>query len=279
LARDVPGEAQRTPEQVLDVATGGLYTQVRTEQAQLREQFLNPLTRGPLGQMQGQPATKQAINALFGDNYQSGQEVGDAIRALNGQGQRGAWAARQLVRAYIEGVFSSAHKVTGDQFVGARLANVLQANPQTAERLASTLNALPHGASIAPGFQRFLDIMAATGQRQRPGSMTSFNTEMMNEMKSNVGGVSGAIAGAGKHVVGAGFRWPTAVAKKFEQWSLGRNLDQLAELMVNPEAARRFKQLANVPVGGGRALAIATRLAILAGHRARRSYQLTDSSK
>jgi hypothetical protein len=121
----------------------------------------------------------------------------------------------------------------------------------------------------------FLDIMAATGQRQRPGSMTSFNTEM----KSNVGGVSGAIAGAGKHVVGAGFKWPAAVSRKFEQWSLGRNLDQLADLMVNPEAATRFRQLANAPIGSGKALAIATRLAVLAGHRARRSDQLTDSSK
>jgi hypothetical protein len=225
------------------------YAQAQLDNAQLRRERLDPLLAGPLGRLQGEPTTKQAIDALFGDHAQSGAEVGNAVRALNG---KNPWAARQLVREYIAGVFSSAHKVTGDQFVVARLANVLRANPQTAERLASAINTLPHGASIAPGFQRFLDIMAATGARQRPGSMTSFNTEMMHEMKSNVGGVSGAIAGAGKHVVGAGFKWPAAVSRKSEQWSLGRNLDQLTDLMVNPEAAGVSSSLPTYRSGAAR---------------------------
>jgi hypothetical protein len=276
------GQAQQAPKQVLDMASGGRYAKAELDQATLRAEHLDPLLSGPLGKMQGDPTTKAATEALFPSDPEridpSGHEVEMAIKALQGQGQRGAWAARQLVRSYVEGVFSAAHKVVGDQFVGAKIANVLTTNPKVAERLASALNALPNGSAIAPGFQRLLEILSATGQRQRAGSMTSFNTEMMQDLKSNSGGLGGAGAAATKTIASAGLNLKSAIAKKFEQLTLGKNLDQFADLLVNPEAATRFRQLSEAPIGSSKALAITARLLAIAGQGIRHRTQATTDN-
>ena len=70
-------------------------------------------------------------------------------------------------------------------------------------------------------------------------------------------------------VGGVGVKWPQRLKDGVERWRLGRNIDELASLFTNPEAAGRFRQLLNAPAGSAQATNIAGRLTALAvqGHR------------
>jgi hypothetical protein len=230
---------------------------------ELRNSVLEPLLRGPLGRMAGRDTSVQkAIEALFPEAPVAGTEraVGDAIRTLSQRGERGAWAARGLVRAYVEGVFNLAKPdLAGParSFGGARFRNALEANPQVAANLHAALEALPNGQHIVPGFERLMRTLEATGERQRIGSNTTFNTEVLAQLKK--GGPLGTAAST------VGVKIPAAIREKYQQWSMGRNLDQIADLFVNPEAGRHFERLVAMRQGTPQAVAMAVRLMSLAG--------------
>lgn len=229
-------------------------------QAELREQHLKPLLSGPIGKLQGQPETKAAIEALFGDTTPHGETaVGDAVRALSA---KNPWAARQLVRTYAEGVFNSATKDlqgAANQWGGANFAKALS-EPQVAANFSAALQALPNGDTIAPGFGRFLEVMKATGARQHIGSMTEFNRRALDQLQGGA-----PLRAAGTLVAGGLTKLPGKLLEKFDQWRLGKNLDQLSDLLVNPEAGGLFRRLATEPQGSAKSIALAARLTTLAG--------------
>ncbi len=242
-------------------------------QAVLRAQTLEPFLAGPMARMLKAPRTKRAFEALFGDSRDNGRAVTEAISALQA---RNPWAARQLVRHYLERIFANSEpdpSGVASPFIGAGFASTLQANPQIAERLAGALDALPNGAAIAPGFQRFLESLRATGRRRPAKPTGSFAAEPMPGVKLDTAGTSGAAGASVQGAAAGGCKWPSPIDKKIERWRLGRNLDELADLLVNPEAGQRFRQLANAPAGSAKARTIALRLAVLAGQGIRHRTQ------
>jgi hypothetical protein len=247
---------------VRQAATGNpQLSQAMALQDQLRATQLEPLMQGPIGRLaKSDPTTSSAVNALFGEALPgSEKEVGDAISALHA---KNPIAARQLVRSYVEGVFNRA---TSDlqggpnQFGGANFAKEMAGNPQVAANLDAALRALPNGDTIADGFMKFMDVMKATGQRQRLGSLTAFNTEALKTLEGG-----SKLRAAGSVAAGAGAKIPAILRDKYLAWSLGKNLNELAGLMVDPEAGALFKQLATTASGSGKAAAIAARLIFLA---------------
>jgi hypothetical protein len=98
--------------------------------------------------------------------------------------------------------------------------------------------------------------MAATGRRQRIGSQTSFNSELQAQLKS--GSVVGETAVTG------GVKLPQRLRDAYQSWNLGRNIDEVAQLLINPDAVGPFRALANAPSGSAKAIAAATRLVALA---------------
>jgi hypothetical protein len=77
-------------------------------QQRLRAQYLEPLLQGPLGKIAAKDTTTQkAINALFPANplANSADEIATTVGAL---AQRNPRAARDLVRAHVEGTFNEA---------------------------------------------------------------------------------------------------------------------------------------------------------------------------
>jgi hypothetical protein len=218
----------------------GTYEQARFEQAQLRDQTLAPLMAGPIGKLAERPETRSAIEALFPRNPvpNSAGEVLDAVSRLS---EKNPWAARQLVRAHVESVFNTATKeLQGglNQFGGANFKAQLTGNAQQAENLAAAIRALPNGDAILPGFDRMLEIMGATGQRQRIGSQTAFNQELQASLKS------GSVIGeAATLAAGGGLRLPARIQEAFQRWNLGRNTDELARLLTDPQAGPAFRKL------------------------------------
>lgn len=234
--------------------------QARAQQAHMREQYLAPLQAGPLGKLMDTPETRRAIKALFPRDPVPGSagEVLDAVTALSA---RSPLATRQLVRAHVESVFNTATRdlqAGPSGFGGASFRAQLVGNAQQAENMAAAIRGLPGGAAILPGFDRMLEIMEATGQRQRIGSQTAFNAEMQAALKSG-----GMLGEAATLAAGVGTQFPKRVLERFKQWNLGRNTDELARLLTDPRATGLFRTLAEAPQGSSRAYAAAARLGAL----------------
>jgi hypothetical protein len=227
----------------------------------ISEQFVRPVFNGPLGKLAEKDLpTQKAIEALFPRNPlpNSADEISNTMTAL---AQRNQWAARQLVRAHAESVFNQASRNLQSgpaQFGGAGFAAAIRGNPQQAENLATAVRAV-YGEAAWKGFDRFLQVLEAQGTRQRIGSQTTFNTEMLGELRRG-----NAVGEAVLQASTVGLNLPRKVKDTVERWRLGRNVDELANLFANPEAGKRFRQLAEAPAGSSQAGAIATRLVYLA---------------
>jgi hypothetical protein len=236
------------------------YTAALTIQREGREKFLEPLLQGPLGKLANKDqTTQQAINALFPRNPlpNSANEIDTAVRAL---AVRHPSAARQLVRAHMESVFneSSRELISGANTAGgAKFRVALVGNPQQAANLEAAVRALPNGDQVWPGIQRFLDVLEATGTRQNVGSRTAYNA-IFSENLSKSGMIGEGSKALANPLQGAKF-----LADKFENWNLGKNLDELARVFTDPKAANLFRAISKRPVGNRAAQQIAVRIGLL----------------
>lgn len=220
------------------------FAQAVQMQADLRARYLDPLLQGPIGKIASRDtATQDAINALFPQNPlpNSQAEIGRTVGMLS---RRNAYAARQLVRAHIESTFNQATRELqsgANQFGGAGFAAKLRGNPQQAANLEASIRALPNGDDVWQGFNRFLTVLEAQGQRQRIGSQTAFNAEAIKDLQSGNALGTGATLAAG-----AGVSWPRKALETVERWRLGRNVDEIARLITDPQGARIFSELSRV---------------------------------
>jgi hypothetical protein len=261
------GDARTAPMAAADTATGsrpgvqGAYEAARAEQARLREQYLTPLMNGPVGKLaQNDIPTQKAISVLFPANPlpNSEQAIGQAVQAVAHRNPR---AAAELVRAHVEQTFNDAVsrlQSGANEFGGAGFAAALRGNPQQAANLEAAITAL-RGGQAYQGFDRFLTILEAQGSRQRIGSQTAFNQEVQAGLKQG-----GTVAEALTAVATGGLKIPSKVAQRVEQWRMGGNVAEIADILTNPAAAQLFRQLATAPTNSAKAGAIITRLTYLA---------------
>lgn len=249
-------------------------TTALAEQARLRREHLDPLMAGPIGKIANKPDTQNAINALFPKNpvANSAGEVMDAVSKLSA---KNPWAARQLVRAHIEGVFNQATRgLQGgqNQFGGASFWAALKGNEQAAANIEAAIRGLPNGDKILPGFNRLTEVLAATGQRQRIGSQTAFNQELLREMGGAGGGdaVSSAVTVlTGNPVAGGLAKLPRILGEKFQDWRMGKNIEEIATLLTDPKGADAFRALATAGRNPNKVKAALARIAGLAKQTAK----------
>lgn len=241
-------DAQTVKQAAIDATggVGGAYDIALQAQAQARRKYLDPLLQGPLGRLAKEDLpTKKAVEALFPTNPlpNSAAEIAEAVTAL---ANRRPYVARDLVRAHLESTFNEATQnlVGGqNQFGGAKFAATLRGNDQQAANLEAAIRSLDprSGDRIWNGVDRFLTILEAQGTRQRPGSMTAFNQELLSDLRGGTG--LGNIA-KGSIVT----QVPKKLTETWERWRLGKNVDELARLLTDPRAAREFERLASAPV-------------------------------
>lgn len=243
-------------------AAAPTYAAARQQQAQLRERYLQPIMDGPLGRIAGKDTTtRDAINALFPRSPLPGaaDEVAGAVGALS---RKNPAVAERLVRAHVESVFDDATRnlVGGqNQFGGAKFSAALTGNAEQAASLEAAIKALPGGDARWNGMRQFLDVVEATGQRQRIGSQTAFNQEMQDVLRR--GGAIGEMANA---AATGGIKLPGRIKDAYEQWRLGKNTEQIARLITDPQALPLFRRLAEAAPGSNRAQALTARLTALA---------------
>lgn len=266
-------EAGKTAMAAADAATGsrparatqpaqmGSYEAVRTQREALRRQHLEPLLNGPLGELAKRDiSTKQAIEALFPSGPMAGSagEIADAVGAL---AQRNPMAARQLVRAHVESVFSQATPklhTAADQFGGANFVTALRGDRPQTENLAAAIRAVA-GPEVLQGFDEFLNVLSATGQRQRIGVPGALGKEAQDALK---GAPITEAANVASNAIG--FKPPKVIAETYENWQLGRNTEKIAELITDPNALPLFRRLAKSDPGSIQSQALAARLVVMA---------------
>lgn len=233
------------------------YAQALNSQATNRERYLAPLLNGPLGKIADRDlTTKNAINAIFDKNPLPGseEEIGTAVGAV---AHRNPQAARDLVRAHAEMAFNRASEslaAEGTQFTGAKFSKDIAGNPQERANLREAVRALPNGDARWTGFNRFLDVMEATGERQALGSKTTFNQQELERL-SRPGGVLGTV-----QTLASPQTYLTLFKGRLEQWKLGRNLDQLADILTNPRSGDLLRQISRMPPDSQAAGHVAARL-------------------
>lgn len=186
--------------------------------------------------------TREAIETLFPANPLANSER-DISRVIGQLSAHNPWAARQLVRIHAETLFNEAAQanIPGPNAMGgAKYAAQLTGNSQQAQNLASAVRALPNGDTLADGFDRFLDVLRATGRRQNVGSRTAYNAEELRDM-----GLGGKAMAAIKLAGGGFVRLPGKVEQTMERWRLGRNLNQIGRMFSDPDAVPAFRGLLN----------------------------------
>ncbi|MBS1725024.1 MAG: hypothetical protein JSS66_18955 [Armatimonadetes bacterium] len=271
-------DARAAPMAAADTATGsqaatatqprtiGTYEAARMAQQKLRDTELAPLVNGPIGKLaQRDLPTQQAMDALFPRNPlpNSAREITDAVTRLAAQRPG---VAGQLVRAHIESIFNQTTRnlqAGPSQFGGASFAAAIRGNTQQAANLSAAIQAL-HGPEALNGFDRFLRVMEATGQRQRIGSQTAFNTEF-NKIMGQGGSIQSAMADAASLFT----HTPRRFRETLEQYNMGQNTDQIARILTDPEGAAAFRRLALAPEGSAKAAALMSRLLALGSQSSR----------
>lgn len=204
------------------------YEQAVQEQARLRDRYLNPVQEGPTGKLAGTTDVQAQTRALFPAQPAAQSEAGVA-RAMRGIRRTDPDAAENIVRQHIETVFNEATQrlQSGrNPFGGAKFAAVLAGNPQQRRNLFAAIRALPNGDLMWRGFNRFLNIMEATGKRPASNSMTEFNAQYRRELER--GGHGGEIA----TIAGSPQKALTFIKDGYARFRLGRNTAQLARLFT-----------------------------------------------
>lgn len=199
----------------------------------------------PSGQLAGAgtPAQQQAV--LFPANPLPSSEraIGNVFESIK---NRDPELAKQIIRQQLESTANqSVNRLNTmgapNEYGGSAFATLLRRNPQVEKNMMAAIEASGGNPQNVSGL---LDILQATGQRQRAGSLTAFNQEFLQAMEPNVK------AAVTTPLKSAGEAFTKAAAE-----SRARELSQL--LTSGPDGLRRLQQIA---MGGTQDAIIARQL-------------------
>jgi hypothetical protein len=228
------------------------YRRALDEQSRARGAELEPLQQSPVGRISDAGDTRAAQQALLPDRPQPGSaaETGRATRQMV---QADPTVTRNLVRTRLESTYNAAARdLQGgpSEFAGAAARARLVGDRQMRRNIRAALSELPNGARISEGFDTLMNIFQATGRRQRIGSQTAFNQEYQRMLQG--GGLTGESF--------TGMR--RAIRERYQQWRLGRNLDELARLLTDQGAQQRLMELARMRYADPRSWVLAEQLLV-----------------
>ncbi len=232
-----------------------------------REAFVEPLRAGTIGRLAGQNETTPALagspNALFPADPFPGQPA-ETAQALRLMGEIDPTAPPDLVRQFLG---QRAAAATQDlqsgpnQFGGARFAADVFGNPVQRENI---LGAVDVAAPMASRDLRDLvEVLAATGTREGPGSQTAFSSGMNEQLRA--GGAGSTIGQAVTNPVGI----PGQIRRGIGDLNARVNSRKLAEILQSDpqEFSNLVNGLVNRPRGTTARSAIAGALLGLNGGR------------
>jgi hypothetical protein len=247
----------------------------KLESIAIAREGLERVMSSPLGQLSKNPDVGHAMDVLFKRNP-SAQSEGEIAEALGAVKERSPQVAKDLVNHYLQTRFNQYTRdlQTGaNQYGGAGFAAGVRGSAQQKKNLDAAMR-VAYGDKVTDGWNQFADMMEATGARQRVGSPTAFFQEIRHELENphafGSAAVEAAFTGSAAHAGGLPaalfgvLKMGDRAQRAFSQWSRGKRLDRITDLLTNPTAGKEFEKLALAPPGSQRAANIASRLAIIA---------------
>jgi len=169
-------------------------------------------------------------------------------------------------RQNLEGIFNeTTQKLSSgeNQFGGPKFAATIAGNKQQRDNLR-TLVTETGGMQAWQGFEKFLDVAEAQGQRLTANSATSYNEMLKNEL--------------GTGIVSKGLTMfkPSNLVNWAENMQLGRNADILAKMLTDPDSVAKLQELART---GPRSAKAQVLVNTLAGAYVAPKPEITEESK
>jgi hypothetical protein len=169
-------------------------------------------------------------------------------------------------RQNLEGIFNETTQklATGEnQFGGAKFASTIAGNKQQRDNLR-TLVTETGGMQAWQGFEKFLDVAEAQGQRLPANSATSFNEMIKNELGTGIASKSLTLLK------------PSNLVNWAENLQLGRNADTLAKMLTDPDSVAKLQELARTGPRSAKAQVLSN---ALAGAYVAPKPEITEESK
>jgi len=224
-----------------------------------REAFLEPLQRGPMGAISATDSVPGQTRALFPSAPLEGA-ANETERAVQMLTQQNPEVPPALIRQHVMNTMNEATQnlqAGPNQWGGAKFAATIAGNPEQAATLRAGIDAARPGQGVQ--FDELTQILAATGKRQAPGSMTAYNMEDLKKLGET--GALGQVASTGLNPPGV-FR---KLGDAFFRYNVERNAGQLAEaILAEPARATELIREARRVVPAGRQLQQLEALAIAA---------------
>ena len=191
---------------------------------------IQPLKAGPVGQIaEGKVGAETLMPAKPVALYPA-----DIKRAVELLRRKDPDVVPSWTRQQLEAVFNeSAQNLQGgpNQFGGPKFAANVTGNKQQRDNLR-TLVTESSGMQAWKGFEDFLDVMEAQGQRMPANSATTFNEMARQEMGGGLGTkLTTPLT-------------PSRFTKGIEQWQMGNNAQTLAKMLTDPDSVKKLEELA-----------------------------------
>lgn len=190
----------------------------------------------------------------------------DIKRAVDLLRRKDPQAVPSWTRQQLEAVFNEATQKlpTGEnQFGGPKFAATITGNKQQRDNLR-TLVSESSGMQAWKGFEDFLDVMEAQGQRMPANSATTFNEMARQEMG---GGLATKLATP---------LTPSRLTKGLEQWQMGNNAQILAKMLTDPDSVKKLEELARTGPKSAKGQVLVNSL--IGGYTAQKP-EITEESK
>jgi len=223
---------------------------------------IQPIKAGPVGQIAegkvgGETLMPTKPVALYPEDI---KRTADLLRRKNPEALPD-WTRQQLESTFNE---TTQKLASGDnQFGGPKFAATIAGNKQQRDNLR-TLVTETGGMQAWQGFEKFLDVAEAQGQRMPANSATAFNEMVKNEL--------------GSGIVSKGLTMfkPSNLVNWAENMQLGRNSDMLAKMLTDPDSVAKLQELARTGPRSAKAQVLANSLA---GAYVAPKPELTEESK
>lgn len=223
---------------------------------------IQPMKAGPVGQIaEGKVGAEVLMPtkpvSLYPEDI---KRTADLLRRKNPEALPD-WTRQQLESTFNE---TTQKLSTGEnQFGGPKFASTIAGNKQQRENLQALVTE-SSGMQAWQGFEKFLDVAEAQGQRMPANSATSFNEMVKSEL------------GVGPISKGLTMLKPSNIVNWAENIQLGRNADTLAKMLTDPNSVAKLEELARTGPKSAKAQAITNSLA---GAYVAPKPELTEESK